>query len=197
MIGDNVIESKITDYIKVYSNKLDHQICDTIVKEYQNSNDWSPGYVGEQSRIIDYTKRNCDLIPISQQNIISKNSNIRKQIDGHLYNVITQCVKEYYTNFIPGMLNITADTGYTLLRYKKDQYITQHIDASSDISRVLSCSIGLNSDYTGGEFSFFDKEFTFTLDKGDVLLFPSNFLYPHEVLPVTSGTRYSILTWLF
>jgi hypothetical protein len=26
-------------------------------------------------------------------------------------------------------------------------------------------------------------------------MFPSNFLYPHSVLPVTEGTRYSIVTW--
>ena len=32
--------------------------------------------------------------------------------------------------------------------------------------------------------------------KGDLLVFPSSFTYPHEVLPVKSGTRYSIITWI-
>jgi predicted 2-oxoglutarate/Fe(II)-dependent dioxygenase YbiX len=26
-------------------------------------------------------------------------------------------------------------------------------------------------------------------------LFPSNYLYPHRITPVTQGTRYSIVTW--
>jgi len=196
-IGDSVIEFRLTDYIKIYHNKLDHTICDTIVNEYQDCNDWIPGCVGEHSKIIDYTKRNCDVISITQDNIISKNPSIRKDIDTCLYNTINKSFNEYLLNFPAGCLNISADTGYTLLRYKKDQYITQHVDASTDISRIISCSIGINSGYTGGEFSFFDRQLKFPLDKGDILFFPSNFLYPHEVLPVTSGVRYSILTWLF
>ena len=31
--------------------------------------------------------------------------------------------------------------------------------------------------------------------KGDVLIFPSNFLFPHEVKPVKKGTRYSAISW--
>ena len=33
------------------------------------------------------------------------------------------------------------------------------------------------------------------LKKGDAIMFPSNFMYPHEIMPVTQGTRYSIITW--
>ena len=40
-----------------------------------------------------------------------------------------------------------------------------------------------------------DKEIQ--LKKGDVLVFPSNFLYPHKVEPVTKGLRYSIISWVY
>mgnify|MGYP001213588018 CR=1 FL=1 len=33
------------------------------------------------------------------------------------------------------------------------------------------------------------------LKKGDVVIFPSNFMYPHRVEKVTKGTRYSFVTW--
>ena len=33
--------------------------------------------------------------------------------------------------------------------------------------------------------------------KGDLLIFPSNFLYPHEVEPVTKGVRYSYVSWIW
>ena len=26
-------------------------------------------------------------------------------------------------------------------------------------------------------------------------MFPSSFMYPHEVMPVTKGTRYSLVVW--
>ena len=30
---------------------------------------------------------------------------------------------------------------------------------------------------------------------GDVIIFPSNFLYPHSVAPIMMGTRYAIVNW--
>ena len=49
--------------------------------------------------------------------------------------------------------------------------------------------------YDKKRFIFFDRELKYTLDKGDALMFPSTFLYPHEIGKVTEGTRYSIITW--
>ena len=33
------------------------------------------------------------------------------------------------------------------------------------------------------------------LNQGDILIFPSVFLYPHKVEPVTKGARYSFVSW--
>jgi len=53
----------------------------------------------------------------------------------------------------------------------------------------------LNDDYEGGELMFHDKEYE--TKTGDVVIFPSNFLYPHMVNPVTKGTRYSFVSWVY
>jgi len=34
------------------------------------------------------------------------------------------------------------------------------------------------------------------LSKGSIVFFPSNFMYPHSIEPITKGTRYSIVAWL-
>jgi predicted 2-oxoglutarate/Fe(II)-dependent dioxygenase YbiX len=51
----------------------------------------------------------------------------------------------------------------------------------------------------GGELSFKtladDKETIFKPIPGSLIIWPSNFLYPHCVKPVTKGTRYSIVAW--
>ena len=52
----------------------------------------------------------------------------------------------------------------------------------------------LNDDFEGGEFVMFD-DMKFDLKKGDVLVFPSNFLYPHKVDKVTKGVRYAYVSW--
>ena len=61
---------------------------------------------------------------------------------------------------------------------------------------ILSCLGLLNDNYEGGEFFILD-DFKIDLKKGDLLIFPSNFLYPHRVLPVTSGIRYSYISWVW
>ena len=35
------------------------------------------------------------------------------------------------------------------------------------------------------------------LNQGDVLIFPSNFLYPHKVNSIKKGTRYSFVSWVW
>ena len=35
------------------------------------------------------------------------------------------------------------------------------------------------------------------LMRGDILLFPSNFMYPHEVKEITKGVRFSFVSWAF
>lgn len=64
--------------------------------------------------------------------------------------------------------------------------------------RKLSVVVQLSdpSDYEGGTFEFFSMPSPTDqfLPKGSVLIFPS--FFPHRVLPVTSGVRRSLVTWV-
>jgi len=66
--------------------------------------------------------------------------------------------------------------------------------------RLSNRYINLNEDYEGGDLVFTDQKKLIvkrsSLKAGDVVFFPSNFLYPHLIEPVTNGTRYSIVSWL-
>ena len=42
----------------------------------------------------------------------------------------------------------------------------------------------------------FDDE-VIPFEQGDLLIFPSNFMYPHKVEPITKGTRYSYISWVW
>jgi len=74
-----------------------------------------------------------------------------------------------------------------------------HIHSMFDGERkgvpILSVLGVLNDDYEGGEFYLVDEKTD--LSKGDVIIFPSNFMYPHKVEPVTKGTRYSYISWIW
>ena len=60
---------------------------------------------------------------------------------------------------------------------------------------ILSFVGLLNDNYKGGEFMCRNKKIK--LKRGDILMFPSNFMYPHEVKEVTKGIRYSFVGWAF
>lgn len=99
----------------------------------------------------------------------------------------------YYKEKIPRVLTRT-DSGFDILKYEVGQLITYHMDDLNP--RVLSLSISLNDDYTGGEFRFWeDDNAVFRVPAGCAMMFPPNFMYGHEILPVLSGTRYSMITW--
>jgi predicted 2-oxoglutarate/Fe(II)-dependent dioxygenase YbiX len=54
----------------------------------------------------------------------------------------------------------------------------------------------VNDDYEGGEIFFRIQGVKVKPKAGDLFIFPSNFMYPHQAMPVQSGTKYSIVTML-
>jgi predicted 2-oxoglutarate/Fe(II)-dependent dioxygenase YbiX len=60
--------------------------------------------------------------------------------------------------------------------------------------------MNLNDEYTGGDLIFGDQKNQeikrLKLEEGSIVFFPSNFLYPHSIQPITKGKRYSIVAWL-
>jgi len=81
-----------------------------------------------------------------------------------------------------------------LLKYDESGHLPAHQDQGIS-SRVLSVLLYLNDDYEGGEIEFTHSKIKFKPKSGSVLFFPSNFLYVHEVYPVTKGPRYALPNW--
>lgn len=186
-----IIHKNIEDYIVVLEDMVPTGLCDKILNEYENADDWAASTIATGQSLADV--RNTDIIGLSIAEIINKNFSIRKEIDSELFKYAGEAIKEYNKKFPTAM--IQQDSGYDLLRYKTGGFYIQHTDSFMQQPRAVSCSIALNDDYEGGEWAFWDREKKFTIKKGSVIMFPSNFMYPHEIMPVTKGTRYSIITW--
>ena len=184
---------KLEDFIQVEKNAISDELCKQIIREYDDADDWKPGTINDYE-VNEYRK--CEVVYLSQDETLERNLKTRKKIDERLFNIITDHLKKYLEKYDLGYVQITEDSGYMLLRYQTGDYVKKHVDISSEQHRTLSCSLILNDDYDGGEMSFFDGEVKPDLKRGDLLVFPSSFTYPHEVLPVESGTRYSIITWI-
>jgi predicted 2-oxoglutarate/Fe(II)-dependent dioxygenase YbiX len=184
--------TKLEDYIHVFDNIIPPHFCEEILSEYKNSDDWSDALVA--TGFVNKNSRNCNQILISDAHIISKNEEIRRSIDDRIHKCVMEAVEKYQKEH--PLFVIDIDTGYQILRYNESEFYSQHTDSFKDQQRSVSCSIQLNEDYEGGEFAFFDREVVIKSSTGSAIMFPSNFMYPHEVMPVMKGTRYSIITWL-
>ena len=185
-------ESKLKDFIYVFDNILSHESCDLILKEYEKA-DWKDSLVGNNELNPDI--RNCKVINISSEDNIKENLEIRKLIDNTIFDAVGNIINKI-SNELKN-ITIREDSGYSLLKYTKDGFYEEHVDTDSVINnRRFSCSLCINDDYEGGEFSFFNDEIKYNIKKGSVIVFPSNHLYPHQILPITKGIRYSIITWL-
>jgi predicted 2-oxoglutarate/Fe(II)-dependent dioxygenase YbiX len=184
--------NELKDYILVLENIIPDKLCNDILSEYENSNEWLPTVVGSKGNINNEI-RNCTAIGMSLNEVIEKNKNVRKLLDDEVFECVKKAIEKYNKKFKEAC--ITKDSGYELLKYEQGGFYTQHVDETPKIPRRISCSFILRDNFKGGEFSFFDNTLVYPLKKGSAIMFPSNFLYPHSVLPVVDGTRYSIVTW--
>ena len=184
-------KKSLDEYIFTLDSVVPEELCDRILEEYHDCTFWTPSSVGNGN--VDDQIRNCDIINITENIVLQKNFDVRKKLDEDFYVCASTAINEYRKLFPEVASEI--DTGYNLLRYKEGQFYTQHTDSFKSQQRSVSCSFLLNDDYEGGEFAFFDREIIIRGGKGSIVMFPSNFMFPHEIMPVTSGTRYSIITW--
>lgn len=183
----------IRDYIRVIENVVPDQLCDQILREFKDDDTaWQAAKLGNGD--IDEKIRNVDIIGIDDLSVMHANISERHQLiiglNGALFWVMNQ-----YRKIAPG-ITFDKHSGFQLLRYREGCFYKEHTDSYSIIPRHLSISLHLNDDYEGGEFGFYNQDLKIKAKKGSAVVFPSNFMYPHEIIPVTQGTRYSIITWI-
>jgi predicted 2-oxoglutarate/Fe(II)-dependent dioxygenase YbiX len=188
--------NELKDYIIVLDNIMPEKLCNDILNEYENSNEWIDTMVGKghnQGYHVNKEFRNCTTIEMSSNKVIEKNKHVRKILDDEVFQSTKKAIEKYNEKF--KQAHVFKDIGYQLLKYEKGGFYLQHVDSFIESPRTISCSFTLNDNFKGGEFSFFNNTLVYPLKKGSAIMFPSNFLYPHSVLPVINGTRYSIVTW--
>ena len=84
---------------------------------------------------------------------------------------------------------MNTDTGYVISRYSASDHCPIHHEPAGNGIRAM---ISLN-ECEGGELQFFAKE-KVDLSAGTGIVFPSSFMFPYEILPVTKDYRYYVST---
>jgi predicted 2-oxoglutarate/Fe(II)-dependent dioxygenase YbiX len=114
--------------------------------------------------------------------------------------VVTEAINKYLLQF-PSGIAITSTSAPRFNKYvvgtsmsKHHDHIHSLFDGSQKGIPILSIVGLLNEDFVGGDYVFFeDKKMKF--NAGDLMIFPSCFLYPHEITKITKGVRQSFVIW--
>ena len=171
---------QLTNFIVVIPNIVPESLCDLVVAEYEKCDEWQDASIASAKN--DKEIRNCKIVKIRPS-----------ELDEVIFKCTSEALNGYRQSF-PSCI-VQEDSGYDLLKYTEGGFYTQHIDSDLTHNRSVACSFALNDNFEGGEFAFFNREVSYKVTKGSAIMFPSNFMYPHEILPISSGTRYSIITW--
>jgi hypothetical protein len=169
----------------------------------------------ECSQIIEWSEKNLDLeestIGQNQTDKLIRKSKTNTIPDDSpcldlLLQKFNQSFMEYCEEYLEDSYFISlqeaTQDGYLFeplqyTKYDKDDYYRWHTDQGSDIHsicRIVSFVLYLNDEFEGGgtEFPFE----TYKCNPGEVLIFPSNFLFPHCGQKVNSGTKRIITSWV-
>ena len=160
-------------------------------KEYPS---WQPAYVGYQQLMPDY--RDCNDFKFKKTDLVDSRPYSAElgKIWQDCYDPQKLAVDDYCKRY--NIMELRYWEAFNFIRYRPGQHFMEHHDHGFSYNCTVSIVTYLNSDYEGGELFFRLQGITYKPQEGDTVIFPSNFMYPHQALPVTSGTKYSLVTML-
>jgi hypothetical protein len=81
-------------------------------------------------------------------------------------------------------------------RWDKGDSLSLHVDdLGRDDFNHMATLVYLNDDYEGGELEFPTHQLLYKPKAGDLIMFPGNMHYAHEVKTIRSGSRWTLPMW--
>ena len=201
------ISTNLLDYIVKFDKAIPEDLCETIIEEL-NKDGW------QRHKMYD------DL-----GNIIELDEHGNSIRDGcqHLYSYLNADREPCLVarEIIMNILDNTAEKWHRLPlvealhtdppnqkisqprfnRYEDGECMPKHTDfiISGIGLSYLSMLFALNdsTEFEGGDFVICEDYIVNDFNAGDILIFPSWIAYPHLVTPVTKGTRYTGISWIY
>jgi predicted 2-oxoglutarate/Fe(II)-dependent dioxygenase YbiX len=189
-----MIPRNLIDYVKVYKNHFSADLCKEAVKNLKKQEEW------QLHNFYEYSSNTY----ISYDNELSiswKEIPETAQLNKAIWHALEKYVLHDFENFKPWWGGWAGHSFVRFNKYDKNTQMKLHCDQIQSLFDgerkgvpTLTVLGLLNGEYEGGEFVMF-KDTVIDMEPGTVIVFPSSFMYPHEVKPITSGVRYSCVSW--
>ena len=186
--------TQLKDLIHIERGLIPTNLCDYIVDEIEKK-EWRPHswYNNVQGTFGSEETKELDV-----QNITAEHQQLLTPFmisAGAAYNA------KYHFECERTMQIMNKFSAIRFNRYSPGQIMRRHHDHIASLFSgdergipVLSFILNLNDDYEGADLYFWE-DYKVPLGKGDVIMFPSLFLYPHGVTEATRGRRFSAVSW--
>jgi hypothetical protein len=191
------MKTTIQDYIYIQPNFFNTKFCNKVLKEVKTLN-FTPNLFYNPNNDVS-TDRSGETESLMSSELIPSNDLLLKQLWIGIKNYYTYINSPYFTRW----QRFSQPRYNKYLAGKEMVFHADHVQSLFDGDRkgipILSVVGLLNNNFKGGNFILYNdsKEKILKLKAGDLLIFPSIFIYTHRVSAVTQGTRFSFASWVW
>ena len=190
-------DTKLVDLIHVEKGVIPSELCDIVIKDIEKGewekHYWYTNHTGE------YHSEETKELDIQH---IHPDSHLQKLLAPVMnHSASIYCQKYTFKKYKRTREIMSKYSPIRFNRYSDEQIMRQHHDHIHSIFDgdekgipVLSFILNFNDDYEGADLYFWDENVV-SLGKGDIVIFPSSFLFPHGVTEIKKGVRYSGVAW--
>lgn len=179
-----MITTKLPKYALVLEDAIPSDLCDKLIANFDHS---------ELERVD-----KGGYPTFTQLNVNEAYPQVIQLLTHYTRQVFEEYKKCYrnVTRYLPTFKKLES---FRVKRYNcnSDDRFDLHVDVASTpaSTRALSFLYYLNDNFTGGE-THFEGWPQIVPRKGNVLVFPPYWMFPHAGLPVITGTKYIMSTYL-
>jgi hypothetical protein len=200
MEANNIEVLNPANGVYIYKNTLNREL--NLVQRLENAIEenkdkdpwfkWSEAQVGDYQTMKDY--RDCVDFKVRKDDVRMREIAFKSDLK-NIYNDIDvrlqSCLQHYCSMY---NIQMKYQEAVNFVKYGPGHHFGVHADHGFSYVCTVSTVMYLNDNFTGGGLHFPYLNYTYQPEEGDIVLFPSNFIYSHAALPVEEGVKYSAVT---
>ena len=188
---------ELKDYISVYNNFLSPPQVSAFLRTFNNTEFEDAQVIGnKKNNLVNKNIRSAKNYGLSSDKSITET---------HWFNFICFKIKNTVSKYCKDkeiLIKLTRIQELTILKYPEGGFYKPHFDNNAtQAPREFSVIVFLNNDYEGGNLVFYkpnhkDKVLEIKPEVGKIVVWPSNYLFPHAAEPIKKGTRFVLVSWI-
>ena len=181
--------TKLQEWVGYYEDIIPKDECKNLIRDVKNSGLLKPSTYSNHTGEI---KRSDNRVVMDDMWVKDKTTS---SIINDFFGKVIRKYSDKFERF-----SCQRHSGFRVNRYSVGGFMSEHTDNIHHSHGQeygfpqVSALLFLNDNYKGGELIVAGNEYETKMGSG--IIFPSNFMFPHEVKKITDGERWSIVTWL-